>query len=139
MAAAAPRPWIVKIGGSLAAGPAALGRWLLALEAGRRRVVVVPGGGPFADTVRSAQAELGFDDSTAHRMALLAMEQYGMALCALGTPFLLRSWWAWPAAAAVVASIAVRTALEDRMLRDGLPGYREYAARVRHRLVPGAW
>jgi protein-S-isoprenylcysteine O-methyltransferase Ste14 len=63
----------------------------------------------------------------------------GLALCALGTPFLLRSWWAWPAAAAVVASIAIRTALEDRMLRDGLPGYAEYAGRVRHRLLPGVW
>lgn len=63
----------------------------------------------------------------------------GLALCVLGTPFLLRSWWAWPAAAMAVASIAVRTALEDRMLRGGLPGYAEYADRVRYRLLPGAW
>jgi len=38
-------------------------------------VVVVPGGGPFADQVRSSQASLGFDDTAAHRMAVLAMAQ----------------------------------------------------------------
>ncbi|MGQ9366481.1 amino acid kinase family protein [Azospirillum sp. ST 5-10] len=86
-AQAAPRPWVVKIGGSLAAGPHTLRDWLRAVEAGRRRAVVVPGGGPFADAVRAAQAALGFDDSTAHRMALLAMEQYGAALCALAPGF----------------------------------------------------
>ncbi|WP_051340833.1 hypothetical protein [Azospirillum halopraeferens] len=85
--AGAARPWVIKIGGSLAAGPANLARWLAALEAGRRRVVVVPGGGPFADAVRDAQTALRFDDSTAHRMALLAMEQYGAVLCALGHGF----------------------------------------------------
>jgi dihydroneopterin aldolase len=49
------------------------------------QVILVPGGGPFADAVRSAQHELGFDDSAAHHMALLAMEQYGRAL-ASGRP-----------------------------------------------------
>jgi protein-S-isoprenylcysteine O-methyltransferase Ste14 len=33
----------------------------------------------------------------------------------------------------------VRTALEDRTLRQELPGYAEYARRVRFRLVPGVW
>src|SRR6185369_14601723 len=44
------------------------------------RIVLVPGGGPFADAVRAAQPRMGFDDGAAHRMALLAMEQYGCAL-----------------------------------------------------------
>jgi len=43
-------------------------------------VVIVPGGGPFADTVRTAQRRMGFDDRAAHLMSLLAMEQYGHAL-----------------------------------------------------------
>lgn len=47
-------------------------------EHGRGKVVIVPGGGPYADEVRSAQRRWGFDDAIAHRMALLAMEQYGM-------------------------------------------------------------
>jgi protein-S-isoprenylcysteine O-methyltransferase Ste14 len=33
----------------------------------------------------------------------------------------------------------VRTGLEDRMLQNGLAGYREYATRVRYRLIPGIW
>ena len=35
--------------------------------------------------------------------------------------------------------IVVRTALEDRTLIAELPGYREYAEKVRSRLLPGAW
>jgi aspartokinase-like uncharacterized kinase len=46
-------------------------------------MVVVPGGGRFADAVRTAQHELGFDDLAAHRMALLAMEQCGLLLISL--------------------------------------------------------
>lgn len=38
-----------------------------------------------------------------------------------------------------VARSAVRTWLEDRTLQDELPGYHEYAARVRYRLVYRVW
>lgn len=57
----------------------------------------------------------------------------------LGTPLLLGSWCAL--GPAVLASIAmmVRTALEDRTLREELEGYEAYAGRVRYRLVPGIW
>ncbi|MDQ2104113.1 amino acid kinase family protein [Azospirillum isscasi] len=75
--------WVVKLGGSLWRAPE-LRRWLEILAAARRlRVVVVPGGGPFADAVRDAQPAPGFGDRAAHRMALLAMEQYGTALADL--------------------------------------------------------
>ncbi|MBK3801242.1 aspartate/glutamate/uridylate kinase [Azospirillum brasilense] len=75
--------WVVKLGGSLWRAPE-LRRWLEILAAARRlRVVIVPGGGPFADAVRDAQPALGFSDRAAHRMALLAMEQYGTALADL--------------------------------------------------------
>lgn len=73
---------VVKLGGSLSGAPE-LKAWLAALAGAAGRVVLVPGGGPFADAVRDAQARLGFDDRAAHRMALLAMEQFGMALCGL--------------------------------------------------------
>ena len=71
---------VVKLGGSLAnAGP--LGGWLDAVLAhGRGRTVVVPGGGAFADAVRSAQVRVGFSDRAAARMAVLAMEQYAELL-----------------------------------------------------------
>ena len=53
------------------------------LAAGGSAVVVVPGGGPFADQVRALQKRRRFDDGAAHHMALLAMEQYGRMLAAL--------------------------------------------------------
>ncbi len=59
-----------------------MNRWLSIL-AGGGAVVIVPGGGPFADQVRTLQKRLRFDDATAHHMALLAMEQYGRMLAGL--------------------------------------------------------
>ncbi len=73
---------VVKLGGSLHDSPL-LNDWLEALARAGGRIVLVPGGGPFADTVRAAQGRLGFSDATAHQMALLAMEQYGLLLCGL--------------------------------------------------------
>ncbi|MGF1610025.1 MAG: uridylate kinase [Kiloniellales bacterium] len=74
--------WVVKLGGSLA-GSNALKDWLDALQTGAGHVVLVPGGGPFADQVRAAQHEMGFDDRVAHHLALLAMEQFGRSLAGL--------------------------------------------------------
>src|SRR5215470_10293007 len=73
---------IVKLGGSFAFS-VHLRDWIAAIANCGGRAVIVPGGGPFADTVRVAQAQMGFDDVTAHRMALLAMEQYGCAITSL--------------------------------------------------------
>ncbi len=72
-------PVVVKIGGSFASSTY-LRDWVRALAVCAGRAVIVPGGGPFADAVRSTQLKMGFDDRTAHHMALLAMEQYGRAL-----------------------------------------------------------
>jgi len=75
--------WVVKIGGSLAYA-AELPAWLATLALhGRGRVVNVPGGGPFADLVRRAQAHQGYADTTAHAMALLAMAQYGLMMAGI--------------------------------------------------------
>ena len=63
----------------------------------------------------------------------------GTAVFSLAMPFGLGSWWAAIPALLVVAGFVIRTALEDRTLQVELPGYREYAARVRYRLVPGIW
>jgi protein-S-isoprenylcysteine O-methyltransferase Ste14 len=38
-----------------------------------------------------------------------------------------------------VAAIGWRAVKEERVLADGLPGYREYMQRVRYRFVPGVW
>jgi dihydroneopterin aldolase len=78
-----PRPLtVVKLGGSYAFSPV-LGDWLEMAARNAGHLVLVPGGGPFADAVRDAQSKIGFDDAAAHHMALLAMEQYGRALVSL--------------------------------------------------------
>lgn len=57
----------------------------------------------------------------------------------LSVPLLLGSWWAFLPAVFAVVLVVLRTALEDRTLREELPGYREYAARIRYRLIPNVW
>jgi len=53
-----------------------LNEWLsIIVEFGKGKLVIVPGGGCFADQVREAQKKWKFDDKAAHQMALLAMEQ----------------------------------------------------------------
>lgn len=75
--------WLVKLGGSLSYDPC-IRPWLEALSTmGGGRVIIVPGGGPFADLVRDAQQHWEFDDEAAHRMALHAMQQNALLLAAL--------------------------------------------------------
>ena len=51
----------------------------------------------------------------------------------------LGSYWTLiPAAVALIIAL-IRTALEDRTLLEELPGYQEYARKVRYRLAPGIW
>jgi aspartokinase-like uncharacterized kinase len=93
------KPIVVKIGGSLVETGRL--REILAIVArAERPTVIVPGGGPFADAVRNAQAEFGFADAAAHRMALLAMHQTGIlmteiepGLLAAETLGAMRSTW----------------------------------------------
>ena len=53
----------------------------------------------------------------------------GVMLFFVGVALLLGSWW----------GLAVRTHIEERALLADLPGYADYAARVRYRLLPGIW
>ena len=75
---------VVKVGGSLGRGTClpALGARLAELGRGRR-LLVVPGGGAFADVVREYDARFGLRPGTAHWMAVLAMDQYGQLLADL--------------------------------------------------------
>lgn len=63
----------------------------------------------------------------------------GMCSYWFALPFILGSWWAILPAVLIDIGFVVRTALEDRTLQAELAGYREYAERVRYRLVPGLW
>jgi aspartokinase-like uncharacterized kinase len=71
---------VVKVGGSALRDPAALDRVLAALEAASCAVLIVPGGGPFADAVRDVDRRLTLTDEAAHWMAVRAMDQYAELL-----------------------------------------------------------
>lgn len=75
---------VVKVGGGLAreAGDGALRALCAALsEAGARHpLLVVPGGGGFADAVRDHDRRFGLRPRTAHAMAIVAMDQFGRLL-----------------------------------------------------------
>jgi aspartokinase-like uncharacterized kinase len=75
---------VVKVGGSLGRGERLREVCAGLAEAGRRhRLLVVPGGGGAADVVREQDARFGLRPSTAHWMAVLAMDQYGLLLADL--------------------------------------------------------
>jgi 5-(aminomethyl)-3-furanmethanol phosphate kinase len=74
---------VVKVGGGI--GDSALPGLCAALgELGHRHpLLVVPGGAGFADAVRDADRRFGLPAETAHRMAILGMEQFGWLLSEL--------------------------------------------------------
>jgi protein-S-isoprenylcysteine O-methyltransferase Ste14 len=57
----------------------------------------------------------------------------------LATPIALGSWWGLIPAALCVAVLVVRIGNEEAVLLRELPGYAEYRAKVRYRLIPGIW
>ena len=63
----------------------------------------------------------------------------GMILYDLCVPLLLGSWVGLAVSVLMICMVVLRTSLEDRTLQSELPGYREYASRVRFRLLPGVW
>jgi 5-(aminomethyl)-3-furanmethanol phosphate kinase len=75
-------PAVIKIGGGLLGVPGALEAVCATVGAmGRREpIVVVPGGGPFADVVRELDRGDGLSADAAHWMAILAMDQYAHLL-----------------------------------------------------------
>ena len=75
--------WIVKVGGSLETAPGIGELLTLLVEYGRSGIVIVPGGGRFADRVRASQTKLNLNDVSAHVMAIRAMEQFAEVLCGL--------------------------------------------------------
>lgn len=72
-------PFVVKIGGSLLPQIASL---VPCLQKSVHPLLIVPGGGPFADEVR---AQIVCDDA-AHWMAVAAMDQYGWVIASQGLP-----------------------------------------------------
>ena len=73
---------VIKVGGSLAEKPAVLKAFCNRLSeiAREHSVVVVPGGGKFADAVRECDQQYSLSADAAHKMAILGMDQFGLLL-----------------------------------------------------------
>jgi protein-S-isoprenylcysteine O-methyltransferase Ste14 len=92
-----------------------------------------------APTVK-IQSERGHRVVSTGPYALVRHPMYAGAVAFfVGTPLLLGSWWGLAVTPALIVLLSVRALLEERTLADELPGYRDYAGRVRYRLVPGIW
>jgi len=105
----------------------ALGTWAMAAN-------------PFFSMVYRIQKERGHTVATGGPYRFVRHPGYvGTILFELVTPVMLGSWWALIPGGLSALLIVIRTALEDRTLHEELDGYREYAQRVRYRLLPGIW
>ncbi len=94
----------------------------------------------FFSAVVRIQRERGHTVVTGGPYAYVRHPGYaGMIVYVAAMPALLASWWAFIPAALAIGLVLLRTTLEDRTLRTELDGYKEYAGRVRYRLVPGLW
>jgi len=94
----------------------------------------------FFSTLVRIQADRGHTVATGGPYRYVRHPGYvGMVVSLLGTTLALGSAWAILPAGLAACLLVVRTALEDRTLQEELPGYRDYARLVRHRLLPGIW
>lgn len=95
---------------------------------------------PFFSTVYRIQSDRGHAVVSGGPYGLVRHPGYaGLLVCIFAQPLLLGSAWALLPAGLTAAILVVRTGIEDKKLMADLPGYREYATKVRYRLVPGAW
>jgi len=95
---------------------------------------------PFAETTVRVQSERQQATVTAGPYRLVRHPMYlGWLLMFSGTALIFGSLWALLLGLVMVPLLVWRTAMEDRMLRRELPGYEEFAANTRYRLIPGLW
>ena len=94
----------------------------------------------FAATTIKLQRERGQTVISAGPYAIVRHPMYAYVLpFMVGTPLLLGSLWGLAWLVLSLPLLAARALGEEAMLLDGLSGYREYAAKVRFRLLPGLW
>lgn len=95
---------------------------------------------PFFSAVMRIQRERGHTVVSAGPYRFVRHPGYaGGLLYYLMTPLILAALWGFVPAALGIGLTVLRTALEDRALQAELPGYADYARRVRCRLAPGVW
>jgi protein-S-isoprenylcysteine O-methyltransferase Ste14 len=91
----------------------------------------------FAAPAVKIQAERGQSIVTTGPYGIVRHPMYaGAALYLIGMPLLLGSWYGLATVPLLIASLATRIAIEERMLRGEFADYAGYASRVRYRLIP---
>jgi protein-S-isoprenylcysteine O-methyltransferase Ste14 len=94
----------------------------------------------YAAPVVKIQKDRGHAIATTGPYAYVRHPMYaGAILLLLGIPLLLGSWYGLGLAPVLMVGFAIRAVLEERTLSAQLPGYADYAARVRYRFVPLIW
>lgn len=94
----------------------------------------------YFSTLVRIQIERNHTVSTGGPYSLIRHPGYvGFILFNFATPLMLGSLWALIPAGIVLILLVIRTGLEDSTLKKELDGYKEYADRVKYRLVPGIW
>jgi protein-S-isoprenylcysteine O-methyltransferase Ste14 len=89
---------------------------------------------------RTITVEAGQKVATTGPYSVVRHPMYaGIVLFILATPLALGSYIAVPAFVLTVPVLAFRLLDEEKVLRQGLPGYEEYCQHTRFRLVPGVW
>ena len=95
---------------------------------------------PFFSTAVRIQSDRGQQVITSGPYAIVRHPGYaGLVLALVASGMALNSLLSIIPAVIMVAVVARRTAIEDRMLQNELAGYPDYSAKVRFRLIPGVW
>jgi protein-S-isoprenylcysteine O-methyltransferase Ste14 len=95
---------------------------------------------PYLERIVRIQEERGHKVITTGPYRFVRHPMYvGVFLMIVAWPLLLGSLWALVPAAGMIALMVYRTAAEDRMLLEELPGYQDFASKTRYRLLPGVW
>ena len=119
--------WVVVLGYVLFSAGFALSAWVEAVN-------------KFAEPGVRIQTERGHKVVDTGPYAIVRHPMYLSAFFLFfGAALALGSFWALIPAGFVALVLVVRTTLEDRTLQNELEGYKEYASRVRYRLIPGIW
>lgn len=122
-----PSAWVNRLGLALMVAGFALGAWAMAVNA-------------FFSSYVRIQKDRGHRVVTTGPYAIVRHPGYfGAALAMIGIPLLLGSLWAFLPVLLILIAGVIRTELEDRTLIGELPGYEDYAAKVRYRLIRGVW
>jgi protein-S-isoprenylcysteine O-methyltransferase Ste14 len=95
---------------------------------------------PYAEASVRIQTDRGQTVVTSGPYRFVRHPMYvGAMLMYVANPLVWGSVWALVVSAVIIVLFLWRTAREDQTLRSELPGYAEYAAQTRYRLLPGVW